>query len=410
MNNFKIMKPKYLSLFLILFFIKSFSQTPISLENAYDRAIQNNLNLKSGQLKVDYQNRIQNSAVAIDPLNITGEIGQINSAYVDNAFSVNQTLRLPKFYKTQKQVLTEQWKNAMLGLDVQKWQLKREIALVYNNLNYLDEKQKLLKITDSIYSNYYKRSELRLKAGESNILEKTTAEAYRSQAEIQLQSLLKDREISLYQFNYLINGGEMYQNEKGSFYLLNLDFDENFSGNPLVLSLLEHQKNIENARLEAEKAKLLPSLNFGINSTTMKGNGSDDKYYNGTHRFQSGLVGVALPVFNSAQKSLIEGQKINQQIADNNYDIAVRDFKNRYAKTYGEYQKLKSEIDYYKAKGLKNAQTILFTADLLSKEGEINYLEYTILVNQSLDIQNRYIDAQNNLNEKIIELNNLKNK
>src|SRR5690606_26099399 len=326
---------------------------PISLENAYDRAIQNNLNLKSGQLKIDYQNRIQNSAVAIDPLNITGEIGQINSAYVDNAFSVNQMLRLPKFYKTQKQVLTEQWKNAMLGLDVQKWQLKREIALVYNNLNYLDEKQKLLKIADSIYSNYYKRSELRLKAGESNILEKTTAEAYRSQAEIQLQSLMKDREISLHQFNYLINDGEIYGNEKGSFYLLKFDFDENFSGNPLVLSQLEHQKNIENARLEAEKAKLLPSFNLGINSTTMKGNGSDDKFYNGTHRFQTGLVGVALPVFNSAQKSLIEGQKINQQIAENNYDIAVRDFKNRYAKTYSEYQKLKSEIDYYKTKGLK---------------------------------------------------------
>ena len=410
MNNFKIMKPKYLSLFLILFFLKSFSQTPISLENAYDKAIQNNLNLKSGQLKVDYQNRIQNSAVAIDPLNINAEIGQINSAYVDNAFSVNQTLRLPKFYKTQKQVLTEQWKNAMLGLDVQKWQLKREIALVYNNLNYLDEKQKLLKKADSIYSNYYKRSEIRLKAGESNILEKTTAEAYRSQAEIQLQSLMKDREISIHQFSYLINDGEIYGNEKGSFYLLNLDFDENFSGNPTLLSQLEHQKNIENARLEAEKAKLLPSFNLGINSTTMKGNGSDDKYYNGTHRFQSGLVGVALPVFNSEQKSLIEGQKINQQIAENNYDIAVRDFKNRYAKTYGEYQKLKSEIDYYKTKGLKNAQTILFTADLLSKEGEINYLEYTILVNQSLDIQNKYIDAQNTLNEKIIELNNLKNK
>ncbi len=410
MNNYKIMKPKYFSLFLILFFLKSFSQTSISLQNAYDKAIQNNLNLKSGQLKVDYQNRIQNSAVAIDPLNINAEIGQINSAYVDNAFSVNQTLRLPKFYKTQKQVLTEQWKNAMLDLDVQKWQLKREIALVYNNLNYLDEKQKLLKKADSIYSNYYKRSEIRLKAGESNILEKTTAEAYRSQAEIQLQSLMKDREISLHQFNYLINDGEIYGNEKGRFYLLNLDFDENFSGNPTVLSQLEHQKNIENARLEAEKAKLLPSFNLGINSTTMKGNGSDDKYYNGTQRFQSGLVGVALPVFNSAQKSLIEGQKINQQIAENNYDIAVRDFKNRYAKTYGEYQKLKSEIDYYKTKGLKNAQTIMFTADLLSKEGEINYLEYTILVNQSLDIQNRYIDAQNNLNEKIIELNTLKNK
>ena len=409
MNNFKIMKTKYFSLIFFLLFLRFFSQTPISLENAFEKAFQNNLNIKSGRLKVDYQQKIQNSAVAIDPLNINAEIGQINSAYVDNAFSVSQTMRLPKFYKAQKQILTEQWKNAELDLEIQKWQLKREIALVYNNLNYLEEKEKLLKKADSIYSNYYKRSELRLKAGESNILEKTTAEAYRSQAEIQLQNLLKEREILLQQFNYLINDGETFQNEKGSFFLLNLDFEENFSGNPLVLSQFEHHKNIEKARLEAEKAKLLPSFNVGINSTTMKGTGSDDKYYNGTHRFQSGLVGVALPVFNYAQKSLIEGQKINQKIAENNYELAVRAFKNTYAKSYGEYQKLKSEIDYYKTKGLKNAETILFTANLLSNEGEINYLEYTILINQALDIQNKYTEAQNALNEKIIELNSLKN-
>ena len=402
------MKLKYLKFLLLIVPGIGFAQTPISLENAYEKAFQNNLNLKSGQLRIDYQDKIKKSYAIIDPLNISGEIGQINSAYVDNKFSASQTIRLPKFYNSQKMVLEEEWKNAMLTLDVQKWQLKREIALVYNNLNYLDEKQKLLKKADSIYSTYYKRSELRLKAGESNILEKTTAEAYRSQAEIQLQNLLKDRDVSLYQFNYLINDGELYRNEKGTFYNSDLLFDENYGGNPFVLKQLEHQKNIENAKLEVEKAKLLPSFNLGINSTTMKGNGADDKVYNGMHRFQSGMIGVGLPVFNSGQKAVIEGQKINRQIAENNYEIAVRNYKNQYAKTYGEYQKLKAEIDYYKTKGLKNAETIMFTANLLSKEGEINYLEYTILVNQSLDIQNKYIDAQKSLNDKIIELNSLK--
>ena len=384
-----------------------FAQTPISLENAYEKAFRNNLNLKSGQLRIDYQDKIKQSSAIIDPLNISAEIGQINSAYVDNKLSVNQTLRLPKFYNSQKMVLEEEWKNAQLSLDVQKWQLKREIALVYSNLNYLDEKQKLLKKADSIYSNYYKRSELRLKAGESNILEKTAAEAYRSQAEIQLQNLLKDREIALYQLNYLINDGEIYKSEKGTFFNMELFPNENYDGNPLILKQLEHQKNIENAKLEAEKAKLLPSFNFGINSTTMKGMGANDRYYDGIHRFQSGLVGIGLPIFNSGQKSVIEGQKINQQIAENNYEIAVRNYKNQYAKTYGEYQKLKAELDYYRTKGLKNAETILFTANLLLKEGEMNYLEYTLLVNQSLEIQNKYIDAQKNLNEKIIELNSL---
>lgn len=258
------MKLKYLNILLLILPGIGTAQTPISLENAYEKAYQNNLNLKSGQLRIDYQEKIRNSYAVIDPLNISGEIGQINSSYVDNKLSASQTLRLPKFYSTQKTVLEEEWKNAQLSLDVQKWQLKRDIALVYNNLNYLDEKQKLLKKADSIYSTYYKRSELRLKAGESNILEKTTAEAYRSQAEIQLQNLLKDRDVYLYQFNYLINDGEIYQNEKGKFFNTVVLFDDNYGGDPLVLKQLEHQKNIENARLEAEKAKLLPSFNVGI--------------------------------------------------------------------------------------------------------------------------------------------------
>ncbi len=402
------MNKKLLIILTFSVFKIGFSQTPISLETAYEKALNNNLNVKSGQLRINYQDKIKNSYAVIDPLNISGEIGQMNSAYVDNGISVNQTLRLPSFYKSQKQVLLEEWKNAALTLDVQKWQLKREIALIYNSLNYYDEKQKLLKKAQDIYSEYYKKSELRLKAGESNILEKTTAENYRSQAEIQTQSLLRDRDVALYQFNYLINDGEIYTNQKEDFYNMNFIFDGNYAGNPLVLKQLEQQKNIENAKLEAEKKKLLPSFNVGLKSMTMRGNGADDKNYDGIHRFQSGVIGVGLPIFNSAQKSLIEGQKINQQIAENNYQLAVRNLKNQYAKSYGEYQKLKSEIEYYQTKGLKNAETIMFTANLLQKEGEINYLEYTMLVNQSLDIQNKYIDAQKLLNEKIIELNSLK--
>ena len=78
----------------------------------------------------------------------------------------------------------------------------------------------------------------------------------------------------------------------------------------------------------AEKAKLSPSLNLGVNSMTMKGNGADEKYYNATHRFQSGFVGVGIPVFNSAQKSVIEAQKVNQLIAENNYQLGLINLKN----------------------------------------------------------------------------------
>lgn len=394
--------------FSVLIAIQLKAQTPISLESAYEKAFKNNLNLKNGQLRIDYQDKIKKSYAVVDPLNISGEIGQFVSAYTDNKFSVNQTLRLPRFYNSQKQVLMEEWKNSMLNLDVQKWQLKREIALIYNELNYQNEKEKLLLRADSIYTNYYRRAEFRLKKGESNILEKTTAENYRSQAEIQLTNLKKDREVSLYQFNYLINDETMYSNENSNFYEMNgLTQDLNYVGNPIVLKQLEQQKAIELAKLNAEKSKLLPTFNIGYNNSSMYGTGADDKFYERSARFHSGMIGVGIPLFNGAQKSLIEGQKINQLIAENNYELGSKNLKNQYATLFGEYEKLKSESDYYKSKGLKNAETIMRTANRLYYEGEINYLEWSILINQSLDIQNKLIDTQKMLNEKTIQLNNL---
>lgn len=402
------MKTKYLVLSFSLLAAWFCAQTPISLQEAIDRATQNNLDIKNSQLRIDYQDKIRNSYRTVDPLSISAEYGQINSAYLDNRLSVAQAIRLPKFYSTQKVVLEEEWKNAALGLDLRKWQLKKEVALVYNTLTYLDEKEKLLKMADSIYSTYYKRAELRLKAGESNILEKTTAENYRSQAHLQLQGLRKDREILHLQLNNLINSGDSFTIEKGGFFNLTVNPGSgDFMANSFVLKQLDQQRTIENARLEAEKAKLLPSFTVSLNSMTMKGTGADDKVYDYSHRFQSAVVGVAVPVFNSAQKSLIEGQKINRLLAENNYQIALKNLQNQYAQTQGEVEKMKAEVAYYKTDGLKNAQKIMFTAGLLLREGEMNYLEYSLLVNQSLEIQNRYLDAQKALNEKIIELNSL---
>lgn len=404
------MKNKILKTITFLLFGIGFSQTPISLEIAIDKAFKNNLNIKSGTLRIDYQNKMQKSAVIIDPLNISAEIGQMNSFYVDNKFSVSQTIRLPKFYNAQKTLLLEEWKNSLLNLDLQKWQLKLEISLVYNELNYFNEKKKLLKKADSIFTQYFQRADLRLKKGESNLLEKATAENLRSQAEMQLKSLEKDREISIQKLSFLINDGNLYQNENANYGILNLEnLNSEYAGNPLVLKQLEQEKNIQNAKLLAEKAKLSPSLNLGVNSMTMKGNGADEKYYNGTHRFQSGFVGVGIPVFNSAQKSVIEAQKVNQQIAENNYQLGLVNLKNQYLQNLGQFQKLNNEISYYQKTGLQNSESILKTANNQYFNGEINYLEWTLLVTQAFEIQNKYIDRLKETNDKIIEINSLKN-
>lgn len=403
----KIIK-KISGFFAVIFSILGIAQTPISLEEAYDRALKNNLTLKNGELRVSAQEKLKKSHLVIDPLNISAEYGQMNSVYSDNRVSASQVIRLPKFYNTQKTVLLEEWKNQLLMLDVQKWQLKKQLGLVYNQLKYIDEKKQLLQKADSIYAQYFKGADLRLKKGESNILEKATAENLRSQAELQLKALERDKQIALYQFNFLINEGFVYTNEKSKYNIMQLEGNHSeYKGNPIVLKQLEQEKIIQIARLEAEKAKIAPYFSIGYNNMSMYGNGADNNFYERSKRFQSGSIGVGIPIFNTAQKAIIENQKINQLIAENNYQMGVYSLKNEYAKFYGEYQKLMNEVDYYKTKGLQNSELIISTANRQFYEGEINYLEWTMLINQALDIQNKNIDALKRLNDQVIELNAL---
>ncbi len=387
-------------LFFLLIGIKVSAQIPITLEEAYSKAIVNNLDIRGAELRVNFQDRLKKSAVILDPLNISSDIGQIDTKDMDYEFSVSQTFRLPSFYKRQKQVLREEWQNSLVSVNLQKWQIKKELGLIFNNLNYLDKKKYLLEKMDSIYTQYFNRAELRLKKGETNLLEKATAENLKSQINIQLFNIKKDKEIVLQQLNLLINGKEYYTNKKEDFFVEKINFSENDINNHWVIQQLEQQKNIEQARLGVEKSKLQPYFSLGYNNIAKRETGELMRLHNVS-------VGFNIPIFNSGQKAIIEGQKVNQLIAENNKRIGVRELKRQFVELNGSYEKLKSQVDYYQQKGLKNSEEIIKTANHQFYRGEINFLDWSILVNQALDIQNLYIDKVKELNDKTIELNSL---
>ena len=387
-------------LFFLLVGIKVSAQISVTLDEAYSKAIVNNLDVRGAELRVNFQDRLKNSAVILDPLNISSDIGQIDSKDMDYEFSVSQTFRLPSFYKRQKQVLREEWQNSLVSVNLQKWQIKKELGLIFNNLNYLDKKKYLLEKMDSIYTQYFNRAELRLKKGETNLLEKATAENLKSQINIQLFNIKKDKEIVLQQLNLLVNGKEYYTNKKEDFFVEKINFSENDINNHWIIRQLEQQKNIEQARLGVEKSKLQPYFSLGYNNIAKRETGELMRLHNIS-------VGLNIPIFNSGQKAIIEGQKVNQLIAENNKHIGVRELKKQFVELNGNYEKLKSQVDYYQQKGLKNSEEIIKTANYQFYRGEINFLDWSILVNQALDIQNVYIDKVKELNDKTIELNSL---
>lgn len=402
------MKIIILITFLLLNFaisVNLFAQQPISLEAAIDTALKNNLHVKNEKLKANYQQMLMATAKHIAPTNIIGEAGQINSFYTDTKISITQTLSLPAVYKRQKQLYEQEATNSFLAISVKEAQLKIQVEQVFYQLIYFYNKEKLLLTTDSLYSDFLKRAELRLAKGESNILEKATAENQSSQIKIQLEQLQMDIALVQIQFQLLLNTTTVFTPETSVFKMDDVRKADTVKLNqhPLLLQI-EQQQEISKAIVRVEQSKLLPDLIIGITNTSIKGTGANEKLYSSSYRFTAVQAGVALPIFNRGQKARIEAAKQNTKISESNYDIQFQQLQSAYENAKAQQEKFKQTVAYFENKSLITANLISKTANQQLANGSINYLEWVQLINHSIATQNEYIEAVKNLNDATIQL------
>lgn len=389
---------------LLLHKVVLLSQNVLTLETAISTALKNNKSIKDEQLKAAYQQQLIATSKAIAPTNINTEFGQINSAFFDTKLGVSQTILLPKVYQSQKAVYQKEWEAAVLGIAIQERMLKKAVRYSYMKQQYLRTKQRFLLQTDSILQGFIQKSNLRFEKGESNILEKTSANAQHQQLNIQLQML--DNELKLSQLELVL-----LMNVKLEEMPKILDENLGIEDKTLLLnvkhpnlSYWQQQQQLADALVTAEKSKLLPEFNVGLSSVSIRGIGADNVDYSWKTRFQSAQVGVSLPLFKKSQLAKIEATKINKLIATNALEKEQWKLQNDLEQAVATYQKSKSALDYYQANILKNATLIHNTATQQFNNGEINYLEWSMLINQAHSLKLEYIELLNQHQQSIIEI------
>ena len=346
------------------------------------------------------------SGANLPKTSVSGEYGQINSSFSDNRFVINQNINFPSVYSNQKSVLREEWRSSLLNVAVKEADLKRNVSQVYYMLAYLQQKKKLLQQNDSLYGEFLKKANLRFAVGESNILEKTTAETQRGQIALQLNQLAADLDLLQAQFQLLLNTSTQLVPQADDYKMSKLETIDTatFSQHPAI-QLLEQQQLVAIKNTQLEKSKLLPDLTFAYNNMSMRGTGADNKFYDGSTRFQSGQVGIGIPLFYGSQRAKINASKSIEKITETNYLVGLQQFNTEYQRAITQYVNFSKSVDYYEQTGLKNAVLISDSANKQFANGGINYLEWVMLTNQAISLRNDYLIAVNNLNESIIQLN-----
>jgi heavy metal efflux system protein len=388
-----------------------FAQEKITLQNGIEIALRNNLRVKNENLKSEYQQKLIKSSLSIPQANFSLEAGQINSAYTDTRLSISQSISFPTVYTIQKKLLNEEWKAAVLTIALRETELKRAVTQLFYTVIIYREKEKLLLKADSIYVEFLSKTNFRFAKGESNILEKTTAELQKGNIQLQLNALRQEIDMAKLQFQLLLNTESNYEpmatNVKIDF---PISLDSSVINQHPLLKVFQQQKLVAMTNTTLEKSRLLPNLSIGINSMSIRGNGADNITYDASTRFNSAQIGFGIPIFGGSQKAIINASKVTESIANNNFQQQFYQLRHDYQNAFLQYQTNLQSVNYFENTALKNAALIVETANKQFINGDINYLDWVILVNQSIAIQSNHLDALKMLNESIISINYLTSK
>jgi cobalt-zinc-cadmium resistance protein CzcA len=167
----------------------------MTLEQMLQQAGNNNLLLQASRSGANYWKQLQTATAELPRTQLGAEYGNINSFQNDTRFYISQSFDLPVVYRRQKELYQahEQAVTAQSALKQQ--EIQKEVKTVFYNMVDLMERQQLLIRLDSIYNRFLQAATLRLKTGESTMLEKSNAEAQMQQLMLQQEQVQADLRI-----------------------------------------------------------------------------------------------------------------------------------------------------------------------------------------------------------------------
>ncbi len=390
------------------------AQQSISLEQALNIAHKNNLTLRSAQINEQANEKLKRSYLDVSKTNLIAEYGQINTIYNDTRFGISQGFAFPGVYVQQKKVLNENYQISQSETRLTELETRAQVKSLYYQILNMREKQKLLLFADSIYESFLQKATLRYEKGETNLLEKTTAAASRSQIANQLQMLKSDLNVSLQQFNRLLNDSVFYEPGVGvqKYLLVSLPDTAQLSSSPLLVRET-HLMNLYKHQWKLERNKLAPDFSVGYNNMSIIGlqnvNGSDVSF-NANKRFNTVNAGISLPLFFSGQAAKIAAAKKNWLKAQNDFAAEKQKLTTAFDAAVANVKKYEQGLNYYESSVLNNATTIIETANRQFAAGEISYIEWSMLLHQSIGIKSEYTDLVHQYNQSVFELEKISGK
>ncbi|HSI91239.1 MAG TPA: efflux RND transporter permease subunit, partial [Adhaeribacter sp.] len=382
---------------------------PLKLEEAIERAKQQNAGLHAAGLEVEAQKALKKASSDIGKTRADLEYGAVNTPLNDARFDISQSIPFPTVLTRQAGLARAEIRSSEFRQARTQNELVRDVKKAYYEQVYLKQQEKLLQRQDSLYGLFLKAAELRLKTGETYLLEKATAETQL----MHIRSLLPQNQADLAgsqaQLQALLNTEEDVEVEMPALPKRPLLFtpDTSFVRQNPAWSLARQQIEVQRKTHSLEKAKALPDLTFGYFNQSFIGENdvnNEDRILTGSDRFNGITAGIALPLWWRPYAGRIQAAELERKHAESQARQTHYNLRSELTNALQDFEKEKTALNYYEQTALKQSELVLRLSDRSFRAGEIGYVEFLQGLRTALEIQSTYLERLLRYNLAVIEL------
>lgn len=394
------MHPKVIfTVLLMLLGIFAQAQRVISLDEALQVSKNRNLLLQSKKTEVLYQESLRKTAFQLPKMALEGQYGQINILQTNDwSFQISQGFASPRLYQRQKAFWQSKIDFSQKDLALQEKIISNEIKTIFYQNLFVCKRIGIWQAKIAMYEKLLKVTTRRWQEGESNVLEKTSAETFLQEA-IQNKNLLEqEKQILQSQLALRLGKLESIAIDTQLVFKLPLPDSSAFGSENAFVALWKEQKNIATQERKVWQAQRLPDFRVGYYMMSVEGKPI-------AQVFQAGL---ALPIFSKSFQRNIDAAKTKEYLAQTQYEYQKQVQHTQRNVLLKKLEQSKISIEFYEQVALRQAQTILEKAQKMFQVGEIDYPTFVQTTEQAWKIQLGYWDALDSYNQTILQLEILK--
>ncbi len=391
---------KYLVFLFLIIGLSSKGQVSVTLDSAIANALRTHPQIQFSQQELEQQKALKRGSFNLENPSVGTEAPYGKKFEI----AVQQNIQNPVIYIQQSKLGKQNVLLSEQNQQVTKWQLIRDVRTVYLNLQYAEIRVKQLSYQDSIFHNLSVAAERRFNAGDAGLLEKVSAETKSKEIENFLKQAKADLQNAQLQLQLItgLKDANIHSKDKigkmTTTIPIEIKLDSTTITQSPLLKYFEQNTLVNKQNLRLQKSKVLPGLSIGYLNQV-----GPDQPTNFRMRY-----GITLPLWFWTYSSQIKAAKYQYQMSQSQYAIAQKTYSSEYTQALNDFSKYSVSLNYYDQTGLKQADTIISTAQRSYEAGEISYITYMQSLNQAFEIKLNYLETVRNYNQSIIELNYLK--